>query len=150
MKKIKQYIKLPSEALRAMVDGLTEQSKRPDFEIDMGSFGEWSDLDGKPVCFGCAATCTIQKITGHNFGLDEIGDREDRAKALKDSEEDLHDFEHAMDSARNGYLSKLFEYFGYRCPEDFVGVEYDLKNYNWQGQLSLVEDVILRLQEEGY
>jgi len=70
MRSIKELAPKPSDAITAMIEGLKEQSQRKDFEVDMLSFGRYFVMTDK--CFGCAATCTLQKLYNKNFSKDEI------------------------------------------------------------------------------
>lgn len=63
MIKIREKITKPSEMVRAMINGLRRQDEREDFHIKMDKWAGLGSLDGKPVCFGCAATCAVQELT---------------------------------------------------------------------------------------
>lgn len=95
------------KAVEAMLTGLSEQSKRTDFKINMATFGR---SDHK-VCFGCAATCTIQQLAGVNFTVSNIQDVGDRAYATQTDLYDLSNFETAINELREGMISPLVNYF---------------------------------------
>jgi hypothetical protein len=97
----------PSKAVRAMVEGLRDIKTRDDFEIDMSSYGD-SDEEGT-ICFGCAATVTLMRVTGVTFTPDTIGqDRVDRMIAMGMDPTDtfsyyeLQAFEMAINNLRLG------------------------------------------------
>lgn len=97
-------------AVEAMIVGLETQSKRDDFRIAMSTFGKAYKKYGKPVCFGCAATCAVQQLTGVNIGVDNI-EPKNHADAIGTLAEDTIDFEGAIDGLRTGYIDGLAEYF---------------------------------------
>lgn len=107
MKKVKDIISKPSEAVRAMVDGLKEASKRSDFIIDMNTFGN----NVGDICCGCAATCAIQKVFDYNFTAYNIYGKATKATALKADVNDLGHFESAIDELRTGYPRSILMYF---------------------------------------
>jgi hypothetical protein len=118
MKKIKDIISKPSQAIRAMCEGLIDQNKRTDFIVNMDTFGSY--IDG--ICYGCAATCAIQNITGRNLTAGEQIERvTNRSKVLRLDHEDLERFEFIIDDVRRGNfglgLIRLFEYFGFEESE---------------------------------
>jgi hypothetical protein len=94
-------------AVEAMIEGLETQSKRGDFEIDMGRYG----ASAGDICFGCAATCTVQQITGKNLDTHCINDTYDRASALDMNEYDLRMFECVINDLRCGTIHSLVIYF---------------------------------------
>jgi hypothetical protein len=100
----------PSAAIRAMIDGLKEQSLRDNFVIDMSTFGGLSTRDYS-LCVGCAATCAAQKIAKKNLTVQTISDVELRADALSFSCYDMAKFEKAVDRLRHGAVLPLFTYF---------------------------------------
>ena len=109
MRKIKDIISKPSQAIRAMVEGLKAQSLRKDFVIEMGTFGSLQDQ----LCAGCAATCAIQQIAGKNFTDWRIEKVLSRANFLYFEMGDLDYFEAIIDFIRQAEgLECLFHYFG--------------------------------------
>lgn len=170
--KIRDIVTKPSEALQAMVDGLKEQDEREDFEIDMDVWG----MVRNKMCFGCAATCAIQKIAGKNLNHDipkEYMDKstgEIRAVHLHEeilgleTTQEATDFECAINNARKGKLPLLFKFFDI-YPVDYMTYAkyktltciYDDKNNlmsmetnNWRKFIPFVEKKIMQLQEAGY
>jgi hypothetical protein len=102
------------KAVQAMIDGLIKQSKREDFKIDMGSFGdsEIEDFTGKVICFGCAATCAVQEITKKNLTAKHMVETK-RAAFLKLVYDDMDYFEIGINELRNGGdLYHLKKYLG--------------------------------------
>lgn len=164
MKQIRKLAPTPSAALQAMVDGLREQSKRPDFKIEMRAFGEVDNDDKPTMCFGCAATCAVQKLTGKNYHGTEILERLDRAHYMDLEYKDMLYFEWAIDEARKGDLDGLIDFY-YEgksdCPDPMNilnkrswilrGTEYffALSNTNWEFQLPIVERLITLLKSHG-
>lgn len=148
MKTIKEILKVPSAALQAMVDGLRKQSKRKNFRIDMGSFGEVAIT--KSLCFGCAATCAAQQIAGKNLTPTNVGTLSKRAKKLNFDVLDLSKFEQAMDHARRGLIGSLFDYF---CVAEEHSILFDNRFYlwsdSWEEQLPKVEALIEELKSKG-
>ena len=147
MTKIKDIISKPSQALKAMIDGLREQDARQDFKIDMGTYG-WVD-PGK-VCYGCAATCAVQKVTGINLDIASIS-LENQAHRLGVEESDLDDFQTAIDTARSGSMAELFNYFGIFL-DDMSQWDYRwcLLTDTWKEEIYFVEAVIAEMIEAGY
>lgn len=145
MRKITDVISKPSEALRAMVDGLIEQSKRKDFVIDMINWG--SKVNG--VCYGCAATCTIQKLAGVNFDSDEIGDTETRAVVLGFDRDELNNFENSIEDVRSGLVLSLFIFFD-MPPKNEYDNRWYMHDDDWLSQIPVIEATIKEMQEAGY
>lgn len=136
----------PSKALRAMVDGLLDAEKREDFKVNFGTFGALEN----GVCFGCAATCAVQMLSGVSLDGSVIFERSIRAKALDVVYDDLICFEHAIDRAREGYLYQLFDYMGV---DDEWMDEYNDRFYlytnDWKGQIPEVEKLIIELESKN-
>jgi hypothetical protein len=145
MKKIKDVITKPSEALQAMVDGLLEQSQRSDFKIDMNIFGKYDSYDN--ICYGCAATCTVQKLLNKNLTKENINmNLHSEFYGI----EDICKFESVMNDARGGYLERLFEYFDLSDKfEDDFDNRFWLETDNWQEELPEVNELIKELKEKG-
>ena len=135
----------PSIALQSMVDGLRNLRG---MNVDMGTFG--TKYNG--ICFGCAATATIQNLLKVEFvSLAESTFYE--WVALQDNEYlpgDIFDFENAMEWARKGVMKKIFEYLGV---SEYLNHDYSyrfrLETCNYLGQLTDVEDLIQQLKEKG-
>jgi len=148
MESIKELIQSkPSIALQAMVDGLREQSKRKDFEIRMSTFGH---SDNK-YCYGCAATCAIQKIANKNLSRENIIVYGQRAKFLNFDPIELNSFELAIDDARIGYLNRLFNFCGTAAALNklsYYGL-FELSTNDWEEQLPKVELLIKELQTQN-
>ena len=143
-RQIKDIISKPSEALQAMVDGLKAQSEREDFVIDMDSYG----THDYKICYGCAATCTIQQLTGKKLTSKNIDETSDRAKFLKLDEYDLDDFEFIMNNVRSGYyIEGLLQYFN--ITKRVKRPCFSLKSHNWKEEIPKVKKYIKYLQEKG-
>lgn len=118
-------------ALEAMITGLETQSKRDDFRIHMRTFGETLAFNAwaahsrsqfipsrSSICFGCAATCTIQQLTAKNFTPNiDISGRYERARFLDVNTFDLASFEKAVDEMRAGNFVSILDYMGYDISE---------------------------------
>jgi hypothetical protein len=135
----------PSVALQFMVDGLKRQSLRNDFTVEMGSFGDHIK-DFK--CFGCAATCTIQEIAQKDFVDFNVIETTRRANFLGFDVYELSWFEGAMDFARRGKLSGIFNFCGqqYEQPQEYP---FFLTNDNWKEQIPVVQETIAQLKQQG-
>lgn len=134
----------PSNAIKAMLIGLKKADRRKTFTVDMSVFGEIT-RDG--ICCGCAATCTIQELTGHKYKPDELGDIVSRAIAMKAYEFDIQSFEGVMDEFRKGDASDLFKYFGVRQPRIWTGWYMD--NHNWRENMPRVRTYLKQLIQLG-
>ena len=132
----------PSDALEYMCDGLLKQDKREDFEIAMYTFGR---SDGQ-MCFGCAATSTIQQIAGQDLTVSNIKDRQLIGFDLSE----LRAFEGVIDFVRNGSLRELFIF----C--EVTEVDYwkwnhlwSMQDENWKSCIPEVRKVIREMRAEG-
>ena len=92
-----------SEIVQAMIDSL----KEPVYKIDMDTFG----MTFEGVCYGCAATNTIAKISGEfvEFNCDNKSYVQWSDK-LKIDPDFLWNFEMAIDSLRSGNLLHYAKY----------------------------------------
>src|SRR5579872_4855137 len=145
----RSLLKTPSAALQAMVDGLRRHGNRIGFQIDMDT---WLKGEGS-ICFGCAATCTIQKALGKKLSYDNgmiQTDLDDRANIYSWDKTDLWMFETAINDARRGYMSSLFNYFHIPTKQlnkiNCAGLPY-LNNDNWKTELPKIEKFIKKLQK---
>jgi hypothetical protein len=124
---MKRYCPTPSSAVRAMVNGLRNQDRRADFQVDMGSFG----LVHRGVCFGCAATCALQEATGRNFTVRDI------------TEHCLSDWELMIDGLRSGFVKGLLNYY------EVDSFDFDLpylSTENWRDNLEPYERLATYLE----
>lgn len=143
---IKETVKTPSAALQYMVDGLRNHHKRIDFKVDMDTFGRplWN------VCYGCAATCTIQQIAGKNLTTDFVGGTDRRAYQLNLDCNEMDYFEDAINSARSGSLRALFYFFDLQQNwNQSFDERFFLDNHNWFRKLHKVEELITELKMKG-
>ena len=83
------------EIIMAMVEGL----KNPVIKVKMDTFGEST----KGVCFGCAATNAVCKISGKVFTKENI-DEDFRNQFLKTDGQFLNIFELGIDNLRAGSI----------------------------------------------
>lgn len=113
MRKIKDIVQKPSDAVDAMIKGLIRQSKRKGFKIQMQSYGGYSAEE--QVCFGCAATCTLQEIAGKNLTRSYMVGYNLRLEELElvddSSAYDEFDFEMSIDRLRTGKPEMLLRFF---------------------------------------
>lgn len=150
-RRIRDIIQKPSQALEAMVKGLLKANRRKTFIVDMGTFG--SVDTSKRICYGCAATCTLQEICKHRFTNIDIEDWEKRAFALGLNPHEVSEFEIVMDDARRGKLLRLFVFFGFDIPHDcYLRFEVDwfLNDMTWKNEISKVRKTIRLLKAAGY
>ena len=141
-----------STALQAMIDGLKLQSQRKDFRVDMSTFGSYHESRNKenPVCFGCAATCTVQQLCKVNFTDSQIDSLKERSFLTIGNSNDLDRFEDAIDSARLGNLLPIFSYMGnLESHELSDDNQWLLTTDRWQGQMTLVQDFVDMLKSKG-
>jgi hypothetical protein len=136
----------PSVALQFMLDGLIGQSERSDFEVDMSFYGD--SLNG--VCYGCAATCAIQELTGINYNSEQISYRATRCKALSVSKDELGVFECAINGARNGSIKFLFEFCNLNSSDYKPILKLLMTTSNYKDQLPLVKELIEDLKLHGF
>ena len=141
----------PSVALKAMCDGLREHSKRDDFAVRMGTYG---DAEGN-ICYGCAATCAVQQIAGVRFTpntvpVDHWHDGfENHAKACGILHADIREFEFAIDNAREGEMERLFSYFNVPVESRLGNGTWCMGTDNWPGEIRKVRHYIAKLQKLG-
>lgn len=124
-------------AVQAMVDGLNKSKTRLDFFIDMDTYGHHVG----PVCFGCAATCTIQEVAKKKLRFYSIGSHLDRKKRSKSlgicNPQDQAEFESAINQLRCGDVFCLFGYLdiGYdKIPDQYYQLPV-LSTDNWKDHL---------------
>ena len=73
-----------SKVVHAMCDGLLVAADRDDFYVDMNTFGDTADF-GAPnneCCYGCAATCTLMRLTGVQLTTRTITGHSNHATAV--------------------------------------------------------------------
>ena len=155
-------VKTPSNAIQFMLDGLRTQSKRKDFKIDMNSYGAFDIIKPatrnerkKIICYGCAATCAIQQIAQKNLIPGMIGDYDTRAQWLGFDEDELKQFEWALDSFRMGAFTKILNFFGIYADETKQFFTDKYSNYfltsgtDWENYIGETENIIADLKERG-
>ncbi len=138
-----------SAAIIAMCDGLVEQDKRPDFAVNMNYFG-MRPMSRTDLCYGCAATCAAQKLSGVNLTAGHIAVAKWRAQAMHLDEDDLEKFETAIDKFRRGYVRDLFNYFDATpLAELSSDEEWRLTNDSWERQLPEIRQYAAKLERLG-
>lgn len=152
---IKSLAPKPSDAIKAMLDGLREIPSA-EFSVDMGTYGGHEHDSGPNViCCGCAATCAVHKLAGKAPHLDYI-DQEMQPEYLGFWEVDLYRFESAIDSFRVGYPGSLFAYYGLYGSDSEVLASlasdkpWRLLTENWEPQLSKIEEYLERVVAAGF
>lgn len=145
MRKIKDILPKPSDAIQAMIDGLEEQSKRPDFEVNMSFFG----LHDKEMCFGCAATCAAQKAFGRNLSFENIEGTDSRAAFFETDIEEYDAFESAIDDFRSGKAFPLFKFYGIDPPNSLLSPPFYLGSATWRREIVSVESYLEKVKALG-
>lgn len=146
MRKIKDLINKPSEALEAMVRGVERVKAKEwdNFVIDLDTFG----YKVGNTCFGCMATCAVYELGGKSPDTDNVLEKQ-RYFYLGFDKCDLDDFEVAMNSARMGGFISLFRYFGFE-----YNFQYDnrfcITNENWETEIEKVNVLIKEMQDDGF
>lgn len=141
-KSMKHYCPRPSDAIRAMIDGLREIPDQ-NFRVRMDYFGGHAGT----TCFGCAATCAVQHAVGIRFTQDNIEGGSSRASATGLSHAELQTFERMIDSFRAGFTRRMEEYYGVRMPKP-KNCWY-LGDGEWECQLPTVEDYLEQVIAAG-
>jgi hypothetical protein len=148
-------IKKPSQALRAMVDGLRDTLRiSSGSAVEMGSSGDVKS----GIMSGGAAHHAIFHLCGRiPFSDLPAGFRRPHhawwvkvSKATKVDWGDIQQFACAMEHARQGTFDLLFRMFEVDVlrAEEFDGA-YHLMDKNWSGQLGEVEKTIKKMEEAG-
>lgn len=119
------------------------------FVLDMHTYGNHRD----GVCYGCAATCTVMKLTEQNLPKDYIRSDKGRAAWLGFDACELDKFELAINSARCFFFSDLFRFFGLpgneasafndMYPNTFMGDD-------WRRYEEKMRSVVEAMEEAGY
>lgn len=140
----------PSQALEAMVDGLLASKDNPNFRAEMDTYGDVHEQADGPLCFGCAATCTLQQLAGARFTPDSIRRIRSRAEVVGVLAFRLGSFEHAMNRARQGKMYALLKFFDHYDPSVTTwDDEFCLETDGWEVQLPAVRAVIKEMKEAG-
>jgi hypothetical protein len=148
MKSIKEIVTKPSEAIQAMVDGLLKFDNdkfKGKFKISMDTFGGVRD----EICYGCAATCTILKITNKRPTKKTIMDIGNQY--LKDySTAEIREFENAIDIFRIGRAEYIFNFYNINLIADLLKTDWCLSNTNWKEQIPKIQAYIELLKKHGF
>lgn len=129
-------------AVDAMITGLRTHSGREDFKINMMW---WASTDGV-LCFGCAATCAVQQLTGINVTKDNVFTVYNHAEWGDDSR-DWRKFASAINCLRQGMLGVIFDYF--KKDRRLIGFRNlpVLHTHNWQTELKHYTTLLIALKE---
>jgi hypothetical protein len=153
-REVRELAPKPSDAIKAMIAGL-RGIPSDSFVVVMSSFGGTGYINGRNVCFGCAATCAAHKLAGKQPSCKHITDEQQRAEYLDFDPQDLMDFEIAIDDFRQGWLGELLEdYYGLdrqKLPDELTADQpWDLHSNNWQEQLPAIEAYVAELEAAGF
>lgn len=128
-------------AVEAMITGL-QTIPGEKFYVNMNTYGEPS-IRNPGVCFGCAATCAVQKLTGVMFEPDTISPSPIRLATI--GAKDLLEFEATIDALRSGHVDLLVMFFDAwdNITDKGVGAQLGelesplppLENSNWRERL---------------
>lgn len=113
----------PSIVVRATINGLRNALRRPNFLLDMRTFGRVSDSSN--LCIGCMATCALQEITNTQFHSDEITTAGSRSEYVGLPYGTVDRFERVVDLLRGNLLYPLYNF----CAVDAVQDDLPLKLY---------------------
>lgn len=147
----------PSAVIGAMAEGLMEQSQRPDFFVTMATFGDFDAKEG--ICYGCAATATIQKLFNKNFNGDNISRPLKRSAFLGVDSMDLTSFEILVDKFRSGHITEFLDGFNLEENEkesieniliDLLPRDFLMVSDNWKEYIPVLREVVLELRKIGY
>ena len=111
---IKEQVPTISAAIRLMVAGLREIPNE-DFVVRMSTFGVAGTREGsdKRICYGCAATCALQKLAGKRLDPDTVGVNYARSMILGFNNLEMIEFENVIDELRQGLIShRVQSFFG--------------------------------------
>jgi hypothetical protein len=97
-------------AVQAMIDGIRAQKRRKKtFTLQMATFGYRNSM--MRMCFGCAATCALQKLANKNFVDDQIQTVLSRAEFLGFDRDQTEAFEEVINHLRCGSILHLLEFY---------------------------------------
>lgn len=150
-----------SKVVHAMCDGLLAAADRADFCVDMNTYGDTADFDGgRETCYGCAATCTLMKLTGVQLTPSTIVSHSRHADAAGLPLTDVADFERAVDAFRAGHVDGLSPFWNLPrfcdTPRDVVNEAagqvgyWSLDNSTWREQLPALRQFADFLEANGY
>lgn len=109
IKSIKDVAPKMSDAVQAMYNGLRSVRFNPLLHVNMETFGKKYG----PFCIGCAATYTLMELDGGPsaaiFG--KLLTSKDRASTFKFDQQDVLDFERAIDYFRRGLHHNLYNFY---------------------------------------
>ncbi len=92
--------KVKSMTAKEIIMNMVEALNNPSINVDMRDFGRY-DEDG--ICFGCAATNTICRISGVIFNQTNI-ETYGRADSLNVDRDFMDNFEYSINQLRSGDL----------------------------------------------
>lgn len=148
----------PSQALRAMAEGLRETRNKTAGrveEVRMDTFGHATQQTSPPqvICYGCAATWAIQKLCpDYKIGgeISSAGCRDERiAEAGLATIAVIEEFEYAIDQARRGRLGALFKFFEMVPSKVAPDGAWCMGTDTWERQLPVVDEYIKALEAQG-
>jgi len=141
----------PSQAVRAMIDGLLAADRREGFKVDMNTFERY--FEG--ICYGCAATCALQQMGGYPLIFDTSGVHRHVWATRREMMEQFVLMESAIDFFRLGVIKNLLKFYGYNylgwlkaCADDAPEKLY-MTNGTWRDQIPVAEQWVEFLESKG-
>lgn len=147
-----------SQIMKAMIDGL----KKPVTNINMGTFGtseERKKDDGIPyiICWGCAATNAVLKISNIKTLEKHINTYKERSEIVDCEEYFLIKFEVAIDALRQG-SSYVYNFNASKIEIAQIPAEFKslidnlppLETSNYEERLPLYEKAYKSIKKAGY
>ena len=151
----KKGIQAYLEYVQAMIDGLNNTKLRDDFKIDMSTYGSAGWIKGKHVCFGCAATATVQQVAWIDYKPGDLASRlmgesvRKRASAMGIDTQTLRQFETCIDMFRKGDTWALQDYCEVSVGRRSEG--WEMSSTNWRSELPKIQKYVDDLAEKyGY
>ena len=143
----KQAIQALITGVEKALDGTTKEYEN--FQLDLGTYG--CTDESSSICYGCAATVTLQELTDHVF-TSETYDNESyhvypedgkhilnlHALSLNEDSadnyrfDDIARFEKAVDDFRYGSIVALYAYFNEPMPEIKPDWKMDDDNFGYE------------------
>lgn len=147
MNSIKDKLPKMSDAIQAMIDGLSAPPKN--FKVRMKSFGH----SIKNICYGCAATSTLQKAF-KPFTPDTIVLDIKRARFIDIDPTELEEFETAIDSLRFQSIDELVDFYGVIALPTYLfifhGIYDVMDDKNYKELLPKYQEYCDELKAAGY
>ena len=145
MRLIKELAPKPSDAIIAMLEGIEASKPNKEFILDFSTFGR----SGQTLCYGCAATCAVQQLSGIRFEVGhQIDNLTQRSELTKIKPIGLRGFELAIDDFRLGKVGLLSQFYAIQLPKPDPG--WILDDEGCMGpELARVQQYLDKLLELG-